>query len=91
MSDKSILDLATEHAEQCREAASGGESCSLVSFKPLASTALEYHPDQVPEARAWAKAHGFAVEITDRGTPIFTSSRQMRAFAKAQGKRHLGY
>lgn len=90
---KSVLDLASEHAAACADAAhaEAQPGASLVGFKPMLSEGLAYHPKQVEEARAWAKAHGQSVEIQPSGRVRVTSSRQFREFAKSQGMRHLGY
>ncbi len=67
------------------------EPCSLVSFKPMASDALAVHPKQIEGMKEVDKKKGVSVEYTADGRPIFTSSRQFRAYARAYGKRHKGY
>lgn len=67
------------------------EACSLVTFKPMTSNALKVHPDQVQEAKEFAKASGVPTDYTPDGRPIITSSRQFRRLAQIQGFRHMGY
>ncbi len=93
---KSVLDLAQEHAQACAEAArteaaAADPGACLVSFKPMLSNALAFHPKQVEEARRVAKRHGQTVDILPDGHVRVTSSRQFREYAKKNGMTHLGY
>jgi len=51
----------------------------------LASDALAVHPDQIPEARAYDKAHGVPTEYKADGRPIFTGRGHRKAYCKAHG------
>lgn len=86
----SLLDGLNAHYAAIH-ATGGSAQTALVSFRPLHSEALAVHPDQIQEATADAKAKGVPVEFDRNGRPVFTSSRQFRAYAKAYGFRHKGY
>lgn len=61
--------------------------------RPVVSSALAVHPDQVAEATADAVKKGVPVEFRPDGRPVFTSTRQRAAYCRAYGffDRNAGY
>lgn len=69
-----------------------GDGSGLVGWaRPVVSDALAVHELDVGFARVDAQRKGVPVEFQADGRPVFRSSRQFRAYAKAYGFRHRGY
>lgn len=95
MSDKSILDLATEHTRACDQAARSADKpvFGTGNFKKkVVSETLAVHPDQIPEAIEESRKLGVPPPNFDQhGRPTFDNSSHFRRYAKAHGYRHYGY
>lgn len=95
MSEKSILDLATEHSRACQlaaaqqaEAAKPVFGVSGMSFRPgkqIHSAAAGVHPKQIAEAEQKAAACGVPTKFDASGKPIYTSWRHRDKHLKAMG------
>ena len=52
---------------------------------PMVSDAGGVNPDQIPEAREWARKNGIAVDFTDTGEAILESDGARKRYLKAMG------